>query len=378
MLSFAPGTERVTVRLATSYLGLTQGRRTLGQELTGRSFEEIRTAAHGAWMQRLQVIEVPDASPAQRRTLYGNLYRLNLYPSSHWENAGTLARPEPVHASPVLPTKGEATDSRGAAQVLPGMLFVNHGFWDTYRTAWPAYALLYPQLAAQLADGFVQQYREGGWIARWSSPGYADCMTGTSSDIAIADLQVKGVPLPDARSAYESGLRNATVAPSFPEVGRKGNERAVFTGYVDTDTEESVSWALEGHLNDFGLAAQAGLLAVRAMEEGDEQAAVQLQEESNYLARPQPELPAAVRFRDRVLPGTPQGRQLRAEPRGVRPAGMGRGVHGDRRLELRLPRPARRGRAGDAVRRSRDAPRTPRAVLRHPASGRSCRAATGE
>lgn len=283
VLSFAPGTERVTVRLATSYLGLTQGRRTLGQELTGRSFEEIRTAAHGAWMQRLQVIEVPDASPAQRRTLYGNLYRLNLYPSSHWENAGTLARPEPVHASPVLPTKGEATDKRGAAQVLPGMLFVNHGFWDTYRTAWPAYALLYPQLAAQLADGFVQQYREGGWIARWSSPGYADCMTGTSSDIAIADLQVKGVPLPDARSAYESGLRNATVAPPIPEVGRKGNERAVFTGYVDTDTEESVSWALEGHLNDFGLAAQAGLLADRATEEGDEQAAAQLQEESNYL-----------------------------------------------------------------------------------------------
>src|SRR5699024_3135745 len=95
--------------------------------------------------------------------------------------------------------------------------YVNHGFWDTYRTAWPAYALLYPQLAAQLADGFVQQYREGGWIARWSAPGYADCMTGTSSDIAFADLQVKGVALPDPRSAYDSGLRNATVAPTAAE-----------------------------------------------------------------------------------------------------------------------------------------------------------------
>ncbi|MDN5821622.1 MAG: glycoside hydrolase family 92 protein, partial [Brachybacterium sp.] len=283
VLSFAPGTRSVTVRLATSYLGLTQGRRTLAQELTGRSFEEIRTAAHGAWVERLQVIEVPEATPAQRRTLYGNLYRLNLYPSSHWENAGTPARPEPVHASPVLPVKGEATDSRSDAQVLPGMLYVNHGFWDTYRTAWPAYALLYPQLAAQLADGFVQQYREGGWIARWSAPGYADCMTGTSSDIAFADLQVKGVPLPDARSAYESGLRNATVAPPFPEVGRKGNERAVFTGYVDTDTAESVSWALEAHVNDAGLAAQAELLAGRAAEEGDQGAATQLQEEANYL-----------------------------------------------------------------------------------------------
>ena len=282
VLTFAPGTRRVTLRLATSFLGLEQSRRTFAQELAERSFEEIRSAAHAAWAERLGVIEAPDATPAQRRTLYGNLYRLNLYPSSHWENAGTAERPEPVHASPVLPTKGHATATRTNAQVVPGKMYVNHGFWDTYRTCWPAYALLYPQLAAELADGFVQQYREGGWIARWSAPGWADCMTGTSSDIAFADLQVKGVPLPDPLSAYESGLRNATVAPPSAQVGRKGNEKAVFTGYVDTDTAESVSWALEAHINDAGLAAQAELLARRAEEEGDP-AAARLREEAHYL-----------------------------------------------------------------------------------------------
>ncbi|WP_114854633.1 GH92 family glycosyl hydrolase [Brachybacterium sp. YJGR34] len=283
VLTFAPGTERVALRLVTSFVGLEQAERTFAQELAGRSFEEVRAAAHAAWTERLRVIEVPEATPAQRRTLCGNLYRLNLYPNSHWENAGTPERPQPVHASPVLPVRGEATDSRTNAQVLPGTMYVNHGFWDTYRTAWPAYALLYPELAAELADGFVQQHREGGWIARWSSPGYADCMTGTSSDIAFADLQVKGVELPDALSAYESGLRNATVAPAFPEVGRKGNERAVFTGYVDTDTEESVSWALEAHINDAGLAAQAQLLAERAEAEDQRERAAQLREESHYL-----------------------------------------------------------------------------------------------
>ncbi|MGP9706339.1 GH92 family glycosyl hydrolase [Brachybacterium sp. AOP24-D1-21] len=284
VLTFAPGTRRVTVRLVTSYLGLEQCRRTFGQELAERTFEEIRAAAHATWSERLQVIDVPDAAPAQRRTLYGNLYRLNLYPTSHGENAGSLERPEPVHASPVLPVKGAPTATRTNAQVLPGKMYVNHGFWDTYRTSWPAYALLYPQLAAELADGFIQQYREGGWIARWSAPGYADCMTGTSSDIAFADLHVKGVPLPDPLSAYESGLRHATVAPPFPEVGRKGNERAVFTGYVDTDTEESVSWALEAHINDAGLAAQAELLAQRAEADGKAVAAGQLREEARYLA----------------------------------------------------------------------------------------------
>ncbi|WP_422115208.1 GH92 family glycosyl hydrolase [Brachybacterium sp. UNK5269] len=283
VLTFAPGTGTVRVRLATSYLGLEQCRRTFGQELAGRSLEQVREAAHAAWSERLAVIEVPTATPAQRRTLYGNLYRLNLYPSSHWENGGSQDRPMPVHASPVRPVKGQANDTRTNAQVLPGELYVNHGFWDTYRTAWPAYALLYPDLAARLADGFVQQFREGGWIARWSSPGYADCMTGTSSDIAFADAQVKGVALPDPHGAYEAGLKNATVAPPLTEVGRKGNQRAVFTGYVDTDTEESVSWTLEAHINDFGLAAQAELLAERSEQEGEARYAAQLREEAHYL-----------------------------------------------------------------------------------------------
>jgi len=280
VLTFAEGTQHVTVRLVTSFIGVEQGRRTFAQEVQGRSLEQVREDAHAAWTERLRVIEPGTATPAQRRTLYGNLYRLNLYPNSQWENAGTLQRVSPMHASPVRPPKGDATDSRTNAQVLPGTLHVNNGFWDTYRTAWPAYALLYPEVAAEIADGFVQQYREGGWIARWSSPGYADCMTGTSSDVAFADLAVKGVALPDPVAAYESGLRNATVTPPMTEVGRRGNERAVFTGYVDTDTEESVSWALEAHINDFGLAAQAELLAASAE---DVQHAAQLREEAAYL-----------------------------------------------------------------------------------------------
>lgn len=281
LLRFAPGTTRVTLRLATSFIGIEQAQRTAVLEVEGRSLEQVRQAAHSAWTQRLQVISVDGATSAQRRTLAGNLYRLNLYPNSHWENAGTAERPEPVHASPVLPVRGTATDTRTNAQVLPGRMHVNHGFWDTYRTVWPAYALLYPELAAELADGFVQQHREGGWIARWSSPGYADCMTGTSSDIAFADAAVKGVPLPDPRAAYDAGLRNATVTPSSPQVGRKGNERAVFTGYVDASVPESVSWALEAHINDAGLAAQAELLAeAPSTSDGDR---VTLRDEAAYL-----------------------------------------------------------------------------------------------
>ncbi|MGY5766348.1 GH92 family glycosyl hydrolase [Brachybacterium sp. DNPG3] len=281
LLRFPDGTEQVTLRFATSLIGDTQARRTLQRELRGRSLAQVRAAAHQLWAERLGVLRADGASAPQRRTLYGSLYRLNLYPSSHWEDAGTPQRPQPVHASPVLPTKGEATRIRTNAQIRPGRMYVDHGFWDTYRTAWPAYALLYPELAAELADGFVQQFREGGWIARWSAPGYADCMTGTSSDVAFADLQAQGVTLPDPLSAYLSGLRNATTAPTQSEVGRRGNERAVFTGAVDAEIPESVSWSLEACINDAALAVQAE--AIAGAEGTAPALRARLREEAAYL-----------------------------------------------------------------------------------------------
>ena len=84
-----------------------------------------------------------------------------------------------------------------------------------------------PTHAGELVDGFVQQYRDGGWIARWSSPGYANLMTGTSSDVAFADAYVKGVAGFDAkrrlrRRAQERDRRAAGHDPNDPNVGRKG------------------------------------------------------------------------------------------------------------------------------------------------------------
>ncbi|MFC7405846.1 GH92 family glycosyl hydrolase [Georgenia alba] len=251
------GGRAVELRVATSFVGLEQAWHTYDLELAGRTFEEVEAAARTAWEQRLAVVEVEGASEEQLATLYGNLYRLNLYPSSQWENAGSAAEPRPVHASPVSDPPG---------RVLPGELYVNHGFWDTYRTCWSAYALLYPELAGRLADGFVQQFRDGGWVARWSSPGYADLMTGTSSDVAFADLLLRDVLLPDPEGTYVAGLRNATAAPTEPGVGRKGLAHATYRGWVarDEDVHESVSWSLEGYINDLALARMARRLATGA------------------------------------------------------------------------------------------------------------------
>ncbi len=251
---FAPSETGVTLRIATSLLSVDQARRNLEMELGDSSFDSVRDHAQALWDAKLKVIEVQGASRDQLTTLYSNLYRLHLYPNHGYENTGTTADPHYEYASPVSPKEGPDTANQTGSKIVVGKVYVNNGFWDTYRTAWPAYSLLTPSLAGELVDGFVQQYRDGGWISRWSSPGYADLMVGTSSDVAFADAYLKGVPGIDVQAAYDAALRDGGARPPSANVGRKGMDRAPFLGYTPTSTSEGYSWSMDGYINDFGIA----------------------------------------------------------------------------------------------------------------------------
>ncbi|MER7889838.1 GH92 family glycosyl hydrolase [Micromonospora sp. NPDC094482] len=273
--------QQVTMRIATSFLSVEQAHRNLDLEVTGKSFDQIHAAATAAWQDRLARVEVRDATETQLVTLYSNLYRLNLYPNSQSENTGTAAAPRWQYASPVSAPTGTSTATHTGAKIVDGEIYVNNGFWDTYRTVWPAYALLYPDVAAKISDGFVQHYRDGGWIARWSSPGYADLMTGTSANVALAQAYLTGVKLPDPLAAYDAAVKDATVASGRGEVGRKGIETSLFLGYTPTTTGESVSWALEGFINDYGIGNMGAALAKDPATPKSERN--RLKEESQYF-----------------------------------------------------------------------------------------------
>ncbi|MEV0383196.1 GH92 family glycosyl hydrolase [Nonomuraea sp. NPDC050643] len=260
-LAFDAGTARtVTMRIASSLISVEQARHNLELELAATdTLETVSERAREAWDAKLGVIEVEGASDDQLVTLYSNLYRLFLYPNSGHENTGTAAAPVYKHAVQ------SSTTTPPPARVADGKVYVNNGFWDTYRTTWPAYALLTPEAAGEMVDGFVRQYEDGGWIARWSSPGYADLMVGTSSDVAFADAYLKGVTGFDAKAAYEAAVKNATVSPPARHVGRKGLPTSVFLGYTSIQsTGEAMSWAMDGYINDFGIANMAKALAEKA------------------------------------------------------------------------------------------------------------------
>lgn len=255
--------KTVRMRIATSLISVEQARHNLELEIAAdATLASVRDRAQALWEAKMRTVEVEGASEDQLVTLYSNLYRLFLYPNSGYENTGTAAAPVYRHVVQSAVSSPPSTPTQTGAPVKDGKVFVNNGFWDTYRTTWPAYSLLTPAEAGEMVDGFVQQYRDGGWISRWSAPGYANLMVGTSSDVAFADAYLKGVPGIDAETAYLAALKNATVTPPNDNVGRKGLASSIFKGYTPSDaTGEAMSWAMDGYINDFGLANMAEALA---------------------------------------------------------------------------------------------------------------------
>ncbi|WP_427016441.1 GH92 family glycosyl hydrolase [Pseudarthrobacter sp. P1] len=257
----------VNFKVATSFISVAMARHSLELEIPdGVGVDAIAALAQDLWDEKLGAVQVAGASADQLATLYSNLYRMFLYPNSASENAGTAQDPQWQYASFLRPAAKHGAEATGAP-VRAGRIYVNNGFWDTYRTEWPALCLLDPDQAGRMLDGFVEHYREGGWTPRWSAPGYADCMVGTSSDLVFADAARNGVGGFDLEQAYDSALRNATVPSDASATGRKGLGLGIFTGYIPTSTDEAMSWSLENAISDFGIAQFSEVMLDRSGED---------------------------------------------------------------------------------------------------------------
>ncbi len=259
--------NQLEVRLATSFISVDQARHTYELEAAGKSFDDLVGEADAAWSEVLESLELPGASDYQKLTAYSNLYRAFCYPNAAYENSGTAEEPMWVHASPVRPLVGEHSDTETGCDVVPGKIYVNNGYWDTYRTLWPLHNLAYPKRAAELTDGILYQYRDSGWMSRWSAPGHVEGMVGTSSDSIFADASAHGIEF-DELTAYDSAVRNATAVSTESVTGRKGISRGRFVGYIDTDTREGFSWSMHNAQDNAALSIWSSRLAAEASKHG--------------------------------------------------------------------------------------------------------------
>ena len=250
----------VEMKIATSYISEEQAKKNLSLEIeSGEDFDDVYNKAQRVWDEKLNIIsDVKGAAYEQLVSLYSNIYRLFAYPNSMSENTGTNDNPVWKYKSPYRDTSAEPVE---------GEIYINNGFWDTYRTTWAAYGLFTPTKATGMLNGLVQHYKDQGWVPRWIAPGGTNSMVGTSSDVIFADALSKGIHF-DYENAYKSAIRNgATVSSNLTNGGRTKLDSSIFLGYTP-GTGDEFSWSIEGYINDYGIAQMAKILAQKETDEG--------------------------------------------------------------------------------------------------------------
>jgi predicted alpha-1,2-mannosidase len=241
--------EQVQARVASSFISAEQAERNL-QELGNDNFDAIKEKGKAAWNQVLGRIAVEGGTDEQQRTFYSCLYRALQFPRKFYE---LDAAGQPVHYSPF---NGE---------VRPGYLYTDTGVWDTFRALFPLLNLVYPEENAKMQAGLANDYREGGWLPEWASPGYRNIMVGNNSASVVADAYLKGVRPADAADAnvlYEALIKDANHAGPLTAVGRAGVDYYNKLGYVPYDVKinESAARTLEYAYDDFTIAQLAKVL----------------------------------------------------------------------------------------------------------------------
>jgi predicted alpha-1,2-mannosidase len=238
--------EEVHVKVASSFISLEQAQLNLSREIGTDTFEQTKEKAKQAWEKELRKIEIEDPNLDNIKTFYSSLYRVLLFPRKFYEFDENN---EVVHYSPYN------------GKVLPGYMFTDNGFWDTFRAVFPFFNMMYPELNGQIMQGLANTYKESGWLPEWASPGHRDCMIGSNSAPIISDAFLKGAPDMDTELLLEAILKNATVSEGRPvnSVGRAGLDYYNTLGYVpyNVGINENAARTLEYAYADFTIAKMA-------------------------------------------------------------------------------------------------------------------------
>ena len=212
--------EQIQMKVASSFISLEQALLNL-QEVKGSSFDQVCKAAKDKWNDVLGRVEVSGGTDDELKTFYTCLYRSTLFPRKFYE---LNEQGEVYHYSPYN------------GKVLPGYMYTDTGFWDTFRCLFPLLNLIYPSVNKEIQEGLLNVYKESGFYPEWASPGHRDCMVGNNSASVIADAYLKGVKVDDMETLYEGLIATANKEhPTMKSTGRWGCGYYNRLGYVPYD-----------------------------------------------------------------------------------------------------------------------------------------------
>ena len=229
------------VQLATSFISKEQAR----FNLPSKDFKDTKADAKASWEDLLGRFDVVETGRVDRTFFDHCLYRLFLFPQTFYE----------------VNEQGKSIHIDLASETIkPGLLFTNNGFWDTFRTSFPLFALIIPEHYRQFLKGFLNSYRDTGYLPKWLAPDERGMMPGTLIDGVLADSACKDMAPEIEEEFLKAMIETATKADPKAINGRHGLSQYQELGYLSTDYHESVSHTLDYAYSDFCISTCAAKL----------------------------------------------------------------------------------------------------------------------
>lgn len=231
----------VHAKVASSFISFEQAELNLHTEMGSMSFDQIKNNGKKIWEDILGRVKVSGGTTEQLRTFYSCLYRMVFFPLKVYEKDKTG---QIVHYSPYT------------GKVESGYKFAGTGFWDTFRALYPFLHLVYPTIATEMQKGLINDYKEGGWLPEWSSPGYRNVMIGNNSASIVSEAYLKGLRGYDIETLWQALIHGANNEGPHA-TGRKGVEYYNRLGYVPHNVKinENVARTLEYAYDDYAIYA---------------------------------------------------------------------------------------------------------------------------
>lgn len=245
--------QKTEIRLATSFISYEQAMQNLKNDSDDSDFDELKEQNAALWNEWLHKIEIT-ADENRMKTFYSCMYRAFLFPHKAYE---IDADGNAVHYAP----------STGKAE--PGYRYTDNGFWDTYRTVYPFLSIVAPDKCAEFIEGFIQDYKDGGWLPCWSAGDAKKCMPSTGIDAVIADAAAKGILTGELLETALQGMeKHANHNATRKAYGRDGCEDYLQYGYVPRDRhKESVNLTLDAAYFDYCIAVVCDILGYEEKKE---------------------------------------------------------------------------------------------------------------
>lgn len=263
---FTPNVRILRLKVGISYVSAENASLNLKQEIPGWDFEKTRKDTRTSWNEVLGHIRAEGGTERDQKILYTALYHALLHPSVFSDvNGDYIGFDGQVH------------------RATPHTQYANFSGWDIYRSQVQLIALLFPDIASDMAQSLVVDAQQGGGLPIWPvANDESSVMVGDPADLILSSVYAFGARSFDAHGALAAMLKGAddpqTHVRLYPE--RPGLQDYLSKGYVAQRpdapwTTGAASITLEDTSADFAIAQFAKAL-------GDKQIAQRLLSRSAY------------------------------------------------------------------------------------------------